>query len=114
MIDPHALILASVLGGAATYAIRFVPMALAERLKGRAIVPALHRFLLALGPCAIAAMLALSLQDMLGAAPYERSLPPIAAAMAAVWATHRATRNPAWATIAGTLVYGLALAVVPS
>jgi len=96
------------LGGLATYLIRYLPVAVADRLKGRRLPPRLHRFLLALGPSAIAALLVLSLADLLSAAPLTQSAPAVASGGLVVITLHRLTRNPAWATLAGAVSYGLA------
>lgn len=96
------------LGGLATYLIRLLPILASERLKGRAAPPALRRFLVALGPAAIAALLVLSLQDLLPPASQGRALLAVTAGAAAVLAALRLTRNPALATLAGAAAYGLA------
>lgn len=96
------------LGGLATYLTRYLPVLLSERLKGRQLPPRLHRFLLALGPSAIAALLALSLADLLPAEGWRHSAPLVLAGTAAVLVVHRLTHNPAWATLAGALGFGLA------
>lgn len=105
------LALAAMLGGLATYLIRLLPILAGERLKGRAAPPFLRRFLVALGPAAIAALLVLSLQDLPPPTGQGRALPAIAAGAAAVLGTLRLTRNPAVATLAGAAAYGLAQAL---
>lgn len=101
------LAIAAVLGGLATYLIRFLPILASERLKGRTPPPALRRFLLALGPAAIAALLVLSLQDLLPPLGRGRAVLAIMAGSGAVLAALRLTRNPALATLAGAAAYGL-------
>lgn len=97
------------LGGLATYLIRYLPVAVCDRLKGRGVAPPrLHRFLMALGPSAIAALLVLSLVDFLPMARLGQSAPKVAAALLAVFVLHRLTANPALATLAGAVAYGLA------
>ncbi|OJX74778.1 MAG: hypothetical protein BGO92_14645 [Magnetospirillum sp. 64-120] len=95
------------LGGLATYLIRYLPLAVCDRLKGRGVAPRLHRFLMALGPSAIAALLVLSLVDFLPMARLGQSTPKVAAALLAVFVLHRLTANPALATLAGAVTYGL-------
>ncbi|MBR9970894.1 AzlD domain-containing protein [Magnetospirillum sulfuroxidans] len=95
------------LGGLATYLIRFLPMHAAERLNGRALPPWCHRFLLALGPSAIAALLALALADLLPIATFYAAAPAVLAGVIAVLALYRLTTNPAWSTLAGAIAYGL-------
>jgi|AGTN01.1.fsa_nt_gi Branched-chain amino acid transport protein (AzlD). len=109
------LLLAALLGGLATYLIRLLPILAGERLKGRSGPPWLRRFLLALGPAAIAALLVLSLKDLLPAqAGRGAAVLAIALGAAAVLATLRLSRNPALATLAGAVAYGLARAVTLS
>lgn len=98
-------------GGIATFAIRLLPMLASERLQDRPLPPRLRRFLLALGPSSIAAMLALSVADLLPADGLPTTLPAVAAGLAAVWRTHRWSTNAAWATLVGTLVYGVVVAL---
>lgn len=98
----------AVLSGLATYLIRYLPILLSEHLKGREVPPRLHRFLLALGPSAIAALLALSVADLLPADQPGQSIPVVASGLLAVFALHRLTGNLAWATLGGAISYGLA------
>lgn len=108
------VITAAMLGGLATYLTRFLPIWAGDRLKGRAAPPWLRRFLLALGPAAIAALLMLSLRDLLPADAARRGAASLAVALgaAAVFAALRLTRNPALATLAGAAAYGVATAVL--
>ncbi|MCR6631436.1 MAG: AzlD domain-containing protein [Magnetospirillum sp.] len=106
------LLLAAVLGGGATYLIRLLPILAGDRLKGRAAPARAQRFLRALGPAAIAALLVLSLKDLLPAgAGQGRALLVLAAGSAAVLLTQRLTRNPALATLAGAAAVGLLHAI---
>ncbi|TNC95196.1 MAG: Membrane protein [Stygiobacter sp.] len=98
-------------GGIATFAIRLLPMLASERLQDRPLPPRLRRFLLALGPSSIAAMLALSVTDLLPADRLSATLPAVTAGLAAVWLTHRWSGNAARATLAGTLAYGVVAAL---
>lgn len=98
-------------GGMATFAIRLLPMLVSDRLQDRPLAPRLRRFVLTLGPAAIAAMLALSVMELVPTDRLPTTLPPVAAGLAAVWFTHRRSGNAAWATLAGTLAYGLAVAL---
>ncbi|MGE4280364.1 MAG: AzlD domain-containing protein [Magnetospirillum sp.] len=107
-MDDGVLVPVVLFSGAATYLIRYVPVALSDRLKGRGLSPRLQRFLLALGPSAIAAMLVLSVADFLPAARLGQSAPPVAVALLVVFMVYRLTRNTAWATLAGAICYGLA------
>lgn len=109
-MNATTLALVALAGGAATFAIRLLPMLVSEHLQGRPLPPRLRRFLLALGPAAIAAMLALSVTDLLPAARLSAALPAVIAGVAAVWLTHRLSANAAWATLAGTFAYGFAAA----
>jgi len=93
------VILAALLGGGATYLIRLLPILAGDR----PLPPRLRRFLLALGPAAIAALLVLSLRDLLpapGPAQTASAL-SLAVGVAAVLLVQRLTRNPALATLAG-------------
>lgn len=108
-----ALLPVAVLGGLATYLIRYLPVCVAEHLNGRTLPPWAHRFLRALGPSAIAALLALSLADLLPVATLSVAAPAVLAGTMAVLALYRLTANPAWATLAGAVAYGLML-VVPN
>lgn len=107
-MDEAVLVPVVLASGLATYLIRSVPVVLSERLKGRGLSPRLHRFLLALGPSAIAALLVLSVADFLPQAALGQSFPKVTAALLAVFSVHRLTRNTAWATLAGAFCYGLA------
>lgn len=104
-----ALLIVAGLGGMATYLTRFLPMVAAERLKGGRLRPSGRRFLLALGPAAIAAMLALSLADLLAPVRSSGSMPAVLAGTALVFLIHRLTRNPAWATLAGAFAYAVTI-----
>lgn len=111
-MNATTLALVALAGGAATFAIRLLPMLVSERLQDHPLPPRLRRFLLALGPTAIAAMLALAVADLLPAARLPTALPAVTAGLVAVWLTHRLSANAAWATLAGTFAYGLAAALV--
>lgn len=108
MMAANDLVLVALLSGLCTYLIRFLPLAAADRLNR--LGPRLNRFLLALGPSAIAALLALSVADLLPATRQGPAVAALTAGVAAVLATHRLTANPAWATLAGAAAYGLAAA----
>jgi branched-subunit amino acid transport protein len=111
------LVIAALLGGLATYLIRFLPILAGDRLKGRPAPPWLRRFLLALGPAAIAALLVLSLKDLLpprGQGGEAVAGLAIAVGAAAIFATLRLTRNPALATLAGAAAYGITATFMPS
>lgn len=99
------LVVAAMLGGLGTYLIRWLPILAGERLSPRLGHGRLHRFLLALGPSAIAALLVLSFRELVPAhllgAPWLL-LPPALGA-AAVVAVQRLTRNPAFSTLAGAV-----------
>ncbi|MGE5515118.1 MAG: AzlD domain-containing protein [Bacteroidota bacterium] len=103
------LIVAAVVGGLATYLIRLLPMLAGERLSARMASPRLRRFLLALGPAAIVALLVLALGDLIPAAEARRPAAILALGLGAVVvvATQRLTRNPALATLAGAVAVGL-------
>lgn len=101
------VILAALLGGGATYLIRFLPLLAGERLRDRPPPPWLHRFLLALGPAAIAALLALSVADLIAAQARGAALFASALGGGAVVLVHRLGGNVAWATLAGAACYGL-------
>lgn len=106
------VILAALLGGGATYLIRLLPILAGDR----PLPPCLRRFLLALGPSAIAALLVLSLRDLLPA-PGPAQIPvglSLAAGAAAVLLTQRLTRNPAVATLAGAATVAIFHAVAIS
>ena len=100
------------LGGLATYLTRYLPMAAAKWLTDGRLPPRLSRFLRALGPAAIAALLALSLAELLPAAHLPGAALAVLAGAGTVIIVHRLTGNPAWATLAGAVAYGLA-AVFP-
>lgn len=102
------LIVAAALGGLGTYLIRLLPMLAGDRLGDR-MAPRLRRFLLALGPAAIAALLVLSLKDLLPVdSPAQApAFLALAVGAATVLAIQRLTRNPALATLAGALAVGL-------
>lgn len=112
-MDNDVLLPVVLLGGLATYATRFLPLAVAERLKGRHMPRRLHRFLVALGPAAIAALLALSLAEQLPVDHFVSAGWPVLSGVAAVIAAHRlGGGNPAWATLAGAAAYGLTAVVM--
>lgn len=114
------IVIAAVLGGGATYLIRYLPIWARERLAGHAAPPWLRRFLVGLGPAAIAALLVLSLGDLLpestrGTSSWSwNSWGPMAIGALTVLAVLRLCRNPALATLAGALGYGLAHTVIGS
>jgi branched-subunit amino acid transport protein len=110
-MNATTLALVALAGGMATFAIRLLPMLVSDRVQDRPLPSRLRRFLQALGPTAIAAMLALSVMDLVSTDHLPTTLSPVAAGLAAVWLTHRRSGNAAWATLAGTIVYGLALAL---
>lgn len=103
------LIIAVGVGGLATYLIRLLPMLAGERLNAGMAAPRLRRFLLALGPAAIAALLAVALRDLIPTAEARQPAAILALGLgaAAVIATQRLTRNPALATLAGAVAVGL-------
>lgn len=103
------LVIAVLLGGLGTYLIRLLPILAGDRLGGRLRSPRLHRFLLALGPAAIAALLMLSLKDMLPASgqPLGPAMLALSLGAAAVLSAQRLTRSPALATLAGALTVAL-------
>lgn len=106
------VILAALLGGGATYLIRLLPMLAGDR----PLPSSLRRFLLALGPSAIAALLVLSLRDLLpppGPAQAPAALSLMAGA-AVVLLLQRLTRNPALATLAGAVTVAIFHAVAIS
>lgn len=107
-MDDNLLLPVVLVSGLSTYLIRYLPVAVSDRLKGRAVSPRLHRFLMALGPSAIAAMLVLSLVDFLPMAGLAQSAAKVGGALGTVFILHRLTANPALATLAGAVTYGLA------
>lgn len=107
------LLLAAVAGGVGTYLIRFLPMLAGDRLAALSGKGRWRRFLLALGPSAIVALLVLSARDLIVADGDTLSLPfgVLAAGAAVVVLVQRLTRNPALATLAGALAVGLGQAL---
>lgn len=98
-------------GGMATFGIRLLPMLVSERLQDQSFPSRLRRFLRALGPAAIAAMLALSVMDLLPTDRLPTTVPAVAAGLAAVWLIHWWSGNAAWATLTGTITYGVVAAL---
>ena len=111
------VILATLLGGGATYLIRLLPILAGDRpLPPRPWSRIGRRFLLALGPSAIAALLVLSLRDLLPA-PGPAQIPvglSLIAGAATVLLVQRLTRNPAVATLAGAATVAIFHAVAIS
>lgn len=99
---------AALVGGVATVLIRLLPSLASDRLAPDRLGPRTRAMAQSLGPAAIAALLALALADLLPVARLDAALPPVLAGAAAVALVHRLTANPAWATLAGALAYGLA------
>lgn len=106
---PADMLMAVLLAGAGTYLIRYLPMRGHRPSDRPAGIAA--RFLAAVGPASVAALLALSLLPLGGPAVGWGPRLAVAAGLAAVWALHRATGNIALATLGGAAAYGMAAAL---
>lgn len=104
MISGSVLLLAVIVGGA-NWAFRVLPILL-HRSRSQP-GGAMGRFLSATGPAAIATLFVASVLPMAKAGP----MVPLLAGLAAVAAVSLATRSVVAATLAGSAVYGLAVAI---
>jgi hypothetical protein len=104
-MNPELLALAAIVG-AANYAFRYGP----TRMNLGALTPDgwLARALAAIGPAAIATLVAASLLPFV--APFAAPL-PLLAGTSAVLGLFAATRSVVGATLAGALAYGMAFAL---
>ncbi|MCK2043041.1 AzlD domain-containing protein [Chromohalobacter sp. TMW 2.2308] len=92
--------------GVGTFLIRYLPLLSGTRLaRGEGW---LSRFLGALGLAAIAALIALSLNELWGQAPHWRGGVRLALGAAAVLLVQRLTPNVGLATLVGAGIYGAA------
>jgi branched-subunit amino acid transport protein len=105
MIDLHLLALALIVG-AANWAFRYLPMRLPVRQGGTGGL--LSRFLAATGPAAIGTLFVASVLPMLG----RGSDGPLLAGTAAVIGVFAASRSVVGATLAGSVAYGAAFALL--
>ena len=104
MISGSVLLLAVIVGGA-NWAFRVLPILLhrSRRLPGGAM----GRFLSATGPAAIGTLLVASLMPMVQVGPHI----PLIAGLSAVGGIFAASRSVVLATLAGSVGYGLAVAL---
>lgn len=105
----HAdIVWTALLAGAATFLIRLLPSLVSDRLAPDRLGRRARALVLALGPAAIAALLALSVAPL----AQTHGL-ATAAGIAATIAIHRLSASAILATLAGATAYGLIIAFPP-
>lgn len=106
-MQPNVEIIA-ILGGIGTYLLRFLPMNAGETSRNTDRNGSAHRFLTALGPAAIVALLVVSLGSMVNSGVPFRTTAAIGLALTTVYFVKKLTGSIAFSTLAGAIMYGIA------